>query len=65
MTKYQKLIVPARAGIIYAFEPIFSAIVAFFVLREKISNFGFIGGALIFSGLLVSELLDKKSVKLQ
>ncbi len=65
MTKYQKLIVPARAGIIYAFEPIFSAIVAFFVLREKISNFGFIGGALIFSGLLVSELVDKKSVKLQ
>ena len=65
MTKYQKLIVPARAGIIYAFEPIFSAIVAFFVLREKISNFGFIGGALIFSGLLVSELLDKKSVKVQ
>ncbi len=61
MTKYQKLILPARAGIIYSFEPIFSAIVAFFVLREKISNFGFIGGALIFSGLLVSELIDKKN----
>ncbi len=60
MTKYQKLIIPARAGIIYSFEPIFSAVVAFFVLREKISNFGFIGGALIFSGLLVSELIDKK-----
>ena len=61
MTKYQKLIVPARAGIIYSLEPIFSAVVAFFVLREKISNFGFIGGALIFSGLLVSELIDKKN----
>lgn len=61
MTKYQKLILPARAGIIYALEPIFSAIVAFFVLNEKISNFGLIGGALIFSGLLVSELIDKKS----
>ncbi len=60
MTKYQKLILPARAGIIYSFEPIFAAAVAFFVLREKISNFGFIGGALIFSGLLVSELIDKK-----
>ncbi len=63
MTRYQKLILPARAGIIYALEPIFSAIVAFFVLREKISNFGLIGGALIFSGLLVSELIDKKSEK--
>lgn len=61
MTKYQKLILPARAGIIYALEPIFSAIVAFFVLREKISNFGLIGGALIFSGLLVSEVIDKKN----
>ncbi len=61
MTRYQKLILPARAGIIYALEPIFSAIVAFFVLSEKISNFGLIGGALIFSGLLVSELIDKKS----
>ncbi len=61
MTKYQKLILPARAGIIYALEPIFSALVAFFVLREKISNFGLIGGALIFSGLLVSEVIDKKS----
>jgi drug/metabolite transporter (DMT)-like permease len=60
MTKFQKLILPARAGIIYSLEPIFSAIVAFFVLSEKISNFGIIGGALIFSGLLVSELLDKK-----
>ncbi len=60
MTRYQKLILPARAGIIYALEPLFSAIVAFFVLREKISNFGLIGGALIFSGLLVSELIDKK-----
>ncbi len=61
MTKYQKLILPARAGIIYSLEPIFAAAVAFFVLREKISNFGFIGGALIFSGLLVSELIDKKN----
>ena len=60
MTKFQKLILPARAGIIYSLEPIFAALVAFFVLREKISNFGFIGGALIFSGLLVSELVDKK-----
>ncbi len=63
MTKYQRLIIPARAGIIYALEPIFSAIVAFFVLREKISNFGLIGGALIFSGLLVSEVIDKKGKK--
>jgi drug/metabolite transporter (DMT)-like permease len=60
-TKYQKLTTPTKAGIIFSLEPIFAAVVAFFVLSEKISNFGFIGGALIFSGLLVSELIDKKN----
>ncbi len=57
-TKFQKLVTPAKAGIIYSFEPIFSAALAFFVLSEKISNFGLIGCALIFSGLVVSELYD-------
>lgn len=59
-TKFQKFTTPTKAGIIFSLEPLFSAIVAFFVLKEKISNFGFIGGALIFSGLLVSVLIDKK-----
>jgi drug/metabolite transporter (DMT)-like permease len=61
-TKYQKFTTPTKAGIIFSLEPIISAVLAFFVLREKISNFGFIGGALIFSGLLVSELIDKKTI---
>lgn len=59
-TKYQKFTTPTKAGIIFSLEPLISAVFAFFVLKEKISNFGFIGGALIFSGLLVSELVDKK-----
>jgi drug/metabolite transporter (DMT)-like permease len=58
-TKYQKFVTPATAGIIISFEPIFAAIVAFFVLSEKISNFGFIGCVLIFSGLIVSEAFDR------
>ncbi|OGU55877.1 MAG: hypothetical protein A2V66_18110 [Ignavibacteria bacterium RBG_13_36_8] len=57
-TRFQKEVSPTNAGIIYSFEPIFAAIFAFFVLSEKITNFGFIGCALIFSGLLVSELYD-------
>ena len=60
-TKYQKLTTPTKAGIVFSLEPIISAVIAFFFLREKISNFGFIGGALIFSGLIVSELVDKKT----
>ncbi len=60
MTKYQKLVTPSKAGIIYSFEPIFAAILAFFVLTEKITNFGFIGSLLIFFGLIVSEIMDKR-----
>ena len=57
-TKYQKTVSPSKAGIIYSFEPLFSAILAFFVLNEKISNFGYIGSILIFLGLIVSEIFD-------
>ena len=58
-TKYQKIITPTKAGIILSFEPIFSMILAFMVLGENISHFGFIGCILIFAGLLVTELFDK------
>ena len=58
-TKYQKFVTPSVAGIILSFEPIFAALCAFFVLNEKISNFGLVGCVLIFAGLLVSEMLNK------
>lgn len=57
-TKFQKEVTPTKAGIIYSFEPVFAATFAFFLLNEKITNFGFAGGALIFLGLLVSETYD-------
>jgi len=59
-TKYQKFVTPSVAGIILSFEPIFAAVFAFFMLNEKISNFGLIGCLLIFCGLLVSEIYQKK-----
>jgi drug/metabolite transporter (DMT)-like permease len=61
-TKYQKTTTPTKAGIIFSFEPIFASILAFFMLHEKISNFGLLGCILIFSGLLASELIDKREV---
>jgi drug/metabolite transporter (DMT)-like permease len=57
-TKYQKRVTPAQAGIIYSFEPIFAAIAAFFLLNEKLTNFGVIGCLLIFLGLVISESFD-------
>lgn len=58
-TKFQKVVSPTKAGIIYSFEPVFAGIFAFFLLNEKISNFGLLGSVLIFSGLIVSEVYDK------
>jgi drug/metabolite transporter (DMT)-like permease len=58
-TKYQKNISPTKAGIIFSFEPIFSAAFAYYYIHEKISCFSFIGGILIFTGLLVTELSEK------
>jgi len=57
-TRFQKVVSPTKAGIIYSFEPIFAAIFAFFLLSEKITNFGLVGSALIFAGLIVSEAFD-------
>ncbi|MEW6654585.1 MAG: DMT family transporter, partial [Bacteroidota bacterium] len=57
-TRFQKVVSPTKAGIIYSFEPIFAAVFAFFLLGEKISNFGLFGCALIFLGLIVAELFD-------
>jgi drug/metabolite transporter (DMT)-like permease len=59
-TKYQKFLTPAQAGIILSFEPIFAAVFAFFLLDEKISNFGLLGCLFIFSGLVASEVIDQK-----
>jgi drug/metabolite transporter (DMT)-like permease len=58
--KYQKVVSPTKAGIIYSFEPIMAAIIAYLILSERISNFGLIGGAFIFAGLLVSEIFSSK-----
>jgi drug/metabolite transporter (DMT)-like permease len=57
-TKFQKEVSPTKAGIIYSFEPIFAALFAYFLLNEKISNFGAIGGVFIFGGLIISEIYD-------
>lgn len=58
--KFQKFVSPTKAGIIFSIEPIFAAVFAYFLLSEKISNFGLVGCVLIFIGLIVSELFSFK-----
>jgi len=55
-TKYQKETTPAKAAVIFTMEPVFSAVLAFFVLGEMIGWTGMLGGMIIVSGLLLSEL---------
>lgn len=57
-TKYQRFVTPTKAGIIFSFEPIFAAIIAYFAINEKITNFGLIGSLLVFTGLIISETYD-------
>lgn len=57
-TKYQKLVSPTKAGIVYSFEPIFAAVIAFVFLSERVTTFGLIGAMLIFVGLIISETYD-------
>jgi drug/metabolite transporter (DMT)-like permease len=57
-TKYQKLVSPTKAGIVYSFEPIFAAIIAFVFISENITPFGMLGAGLIFLGLIISESFD-------
>ena len=58
--KFQKIVSPTKAGIIYSIEPIFAAVFAYFLLSEKISNFGLVGCILIFLGLILSEVFSAK-----
>ena len=58
-TKYQKLVTPTKAGIVYSFEPIFAAVIAFIFISEKVTPFGLLGATLIFVGLIISEGYDE------
>ncbi len=58
-TKFQRDVSPTKASLLFSMEPIFAAIFAFFLLSEKISIFGLTGCALIFGGIIISEISGK------
>jgi drug/metabolite transporter (DMT)-like permease len=57
-TKYQKYTTPTRAAILFTFEPVIAAILAYLILQERMGLLGIIGGALIIIGIMISELSD-------
>lgn len=58
-TKYQRDTTPVRAAIIFSMEPVMANVIAFMVFGEFVGWIGAVGGVLIITGLLTSELLDR------
>lgn len=54
----QKFVSPARATIIYATEPVWAATVGL-IAGERLGVLGWVGGALVIAGVLVSEIRKK------
>jgi drug/metabolite transporter (DMT)-like permease len=59
-TRFQKYVTPTKAAIIFSFEPVIAALLAYILINELLGSFGVIGGIFIFAGLLVSEIFEKK-----
>lgn len=55
-TRYQKAVSPARAGLLYSLEPVFSFFLAYLVLGERLGTIGAIGSFLTLFGILFSEM---------
>jgi len=62
-TRYQKDTTPTRAVIIFTFEPVIAAVLAYYVLNELLGVIAVIGASLIIVGILISEFSDTISEK--
>jgi len=60
LNKYQRHTSSTRAAIIYSFEPVAAAVIAYFFLNEVLGVRGAIGGTLIIAGMLIAELKKRK-----
>ncbi|MGJ7921849.1 DMT family transporter [Neobacillus sp. LXY-4] len=59
-TTFQKYTTATRVALIFALEPVFAALTAYFWGGERLSGSAIIGCALIFAGMILSELPIKK-----
>ena len=54
--RYQRDTTPIRAATLFTIEPVWAAILGYFMLGERLGLMGIFGGALIISGILISLL---------
>jgi drug/metabolite transporter (DMT)-like permease len=64
-TSSQRLLEPHKVALIFALEPIFAHIAAFFILGEHLGIKGWFGAGLIIAGMLYSELGGRRKIKIQ
>ena len=58
MTRFQNAVSPTRAAILYSLEPVFSAVLAVWILKEFFGSAQILGAVLILGGVLFSEVLE-------
>ncbi|WP_248560263.1 DMT family transporter [Niallia sp. NCCP-28] len=63
-TGVQKYTTSTKVALIFAMEPVFAAITAYFYNQERLSSSAWIGCILILAGMIFAELSFKKSIKL-
>ena len=56
----QRNVEPSKAAIIFSLESLFAALGGFLLLREQLGWKGYLGGALMFLGIILSQLKLKK-----
>ncbi|MDZ7672746.1 MAG: DMT family transporter [Halanaerobiales bacterium] len=59
-SRAQQFTTSTHTGLIFSLEPVFGALFSFMILSERMQTMGMIGAVLIFLGILLSELGDKK-----
>ncbi len=64
-TSSQRLLEPHKVALVFALEPIFAHIAAFFILGEHLGVNGWFGAGLIIAGMLYSELGGRRKIKIQ
>lgn len=55
-TRYQRYTTPVKAALIFSLEPVFASLFALFIISEILSFREYIGAAVLFAGVLASEL---------
>jgi drug/metabolite transporter (DMT)-like permease len=58
----QRYTTPEKIGLIFSLEPVFSAILSYIFLHEILGVKGYFGAALIFSGVILSNIKKTKAI---